>query len=219
MKLYASGILVVNFLLVSACFSQPSVAVFCSADNKASSDFKALAYNLGKQLGEHNFGLVTGGSKTGLMKEVVDGYTSIAKSKKTLYGVMPQVLYPYNVHHEEILPENLLWVDTLHIRLARFAELADTIVILPGGFGTLHELMDFLAHNQFALTSKPIIVINYKGYWDNLLAQFNVMNEAQLLADKHLKALHVVDSDDACIKTLINNAGSNQQGLSDHYWN
>lgn len=211
--------LLLSCLFVSFGFAQHMVAVFCSADNKVSGAYKTMAYNLGKKLGSHNFGLVTGGSKTGLMKEVVDGYISSAHTKKGLYGVMPHVLYSYNVHHEDILTENLLWVDTLHLRLARFAELAQTIIILPGGFGTLHELMDFLAHNQFALTSKPIILINYQGYWDNLLAQFKVMNEQQLLADKHLHAIHVVDSEDECMNILVNDCAIHQeQGLSDHYW-
>lgn len=195
------------------------VAVFCSADNKVSEHFKSVAYNLGHQLGMHGFGLITGGSKTGLMLEVTNGFVSTTKDRDTLHGIMPKVLQAYNAHHPDIPSHNLTWVDSIYIRLTHFHKLADVIVILPGGFGTLHELMDFLVHHQFALSNKPIILINIDGYWDYLLQQFNVMNQEQLLADKHLHILTVVASEDECIQKIINNNLSvNHEGLSNHYW-
>ncbi len=224
MKVYfflaASATILLTTLNIFTNDSIVRVAVFCSADDKVSESFKILAHNLGKQLAKHNFGLITGGSRTGLMKEVVDGYTSGATSLENLYGVMPQVLAEYNVHHPAIPQENLHWVKTLHIRLAKYHDLADIIIILPGGFGTLHELMDFLVHNQFALNVKPIILINSQGYWDNLLAQFQTMIKHKLLSPKHLTALSLVKSDDECIEKLINQEFlySEKDGLSSYYW-
>src|SRR5579871_4935985 len=122
---------------VSSSPTFPTVAIFCSADDKASESFKSLAHKLGQMLGERGFGLVTGGSKTGLMKAVIDGYAAKASHLNTLYGVMPKVLQKYNVHHALIPFEQLIWVDSMHARLEQFHTLSDSIIILPGGFGTL----------------------------------------------------------------------------------
>lgn len=195
------------------------VAVFCGANNKVSDQLKKLSYNLGTLLGNNNFGLVTGGSRTGLMQEVVNGYVATAPDVKNLYGVLPQVLAHYNVRHDAIPTENFTWVETLHVRLAKFHELSDIIVVLPGGFGTLHEMMDFLVHNQFALTKKPIILINYKGYWDPLLLQFKIMIKAQMLSLAHLASLIIVQSEDECMQKLITKElNYTEQGLNTRYW-
>lgn len=204
-----------NFVVIT---QMPKVAIFCSADDKVSERFKQVAYSLGKQLGSLHCGLITGGSKTGLMKEVVDGYASTAQDLKQLYGVMPQVLMQYNVHHSAIPQENFTWTETMHARLATFHALADVIIILPGGFGTLHELMDFLVHNQFALCKKRIILLNPDGFWDNLLAQFHVMVEQKLLALKHLELLTLVSSEQACIEKLVTEQCQAEHGLQTHYW-
>lgn len=205
-------------LLFSADPVLPKVAVFCSADNKASQSFKALAQNLGKKLGQNNFGLITGGSKTGLMKEVTDGYLAAAPHTNNLYGIMPEVLKKYDAHHPGIAPAQLLWVDTMHKRLETFHELSDIIVILPGGFGTLHELMDFLVAKQFSLTKKPIILINYEQYWDNLLKLFQTMQDNNLLAQSHQNIFVVVQDEDECICAIQSAQQANFQELDSHYW-
>lgn len=199
--------------------TQPNVAVFCSADDKACDQFKIIAYNLGIKLAKHNFGLVTGGSRTGLIKEVVDGYAAHAQNLGHLYGVLPQALAPYNVHHLLIPQNNLKWSKNIHSRLMDFHELADIIIILPGGYGTLHELMDFLVHNQFGLHKTQMLLININGYWDHLISLFQTMLKQQLLSPKHLEALLIVESADQCIeKILLKDNHNTQQGLDSHYW-
>ena len=219
-----------GFLVIGIHFSISSqnpvlnVAVFCSADDKASSEYKQVAHKLGRALAKHQLGLITGGSKTGLMKEVVDGYVLASPVRKTVFrnnvhGVMLQAFADFDVHHPSIPSENLKWVDTIHERFTVFHELADVIVVLPGGFGTLHELLDFLVHKQFGLTEKPIILFNSNGYWNPLLLQFQNMITEQLLTDKALAGLQVVDSVDTCMKAI--GATENdfpKQGLDDRYW-
>lgn len=150
---------ILTFWLPNSFSQTPyNVAVFCSADNKVADSFKLLAHNLGTLLGKHGFGLVTGGSQTGLMKEVTDGYCSTAQTLDYLYGIMPEALRPYNAQHKKIPENQLLWVDTMHNRLTAFHNASDAIIILPGGYGTLHELMDFLVHSQFELIKKRLLL-------------------------------------------------------------
>jgi len=195
------------------------VAVFCGADDKVCDQFKAAAYNLGRQLGTNNFGLVTGGSRTGLMNEITNGYMSTLANPQHLHGVIPQVLAQYDIHHRSIPQENIRWTKTIHTRLATFHELTDAIIVLPGGFGTLHELMDFLVHRQFGLNKKPIILFNPNGFWNSLLMQFNIMIEQKLLSPKHMEVFAVVSCEDECIQVLtMQDQFTSQHGLNSHYW-
>ncbi|MBT4855640.1 TIGR00730 family Rossman fold protein [bacterium] len=195
------------------------VAVFCSADNKVASHLKTMSYNLGNLLAKAKFGLVTGGSKTGLMKEVVDGYHESAQTLSNLHGVIPQALFDYNIHHPSIPCRNIQWVDTLHVRLKVFHELSDAVIVLPGGFGTLHELMDFLANNQFALSKTPVILVNDNHYWDPLLEQFSTMQKASLLAEQHLNFIKVVNTPQECMDILdCGEIAFDEHGLKTLYW-
>jgi uncharacterized protein (TIGR00730 family) len=228
--IWHKGVLYVGLLVMSILSSLSSqsvsinVAVFCSADDKASSQYKQVAHELGGMLAKHQFGLITGGSKTGLMKEVVDGYVLASPVRSTVFrnnvhGVMLQAFADFDVHHPSIPSENFQWVDTIHERFTVFHELADVIIVLPGGFGTLHELLDFLVHKQFGLIEKSIILFNSNGYWNPLLLQFQNMVTEQLLTEKSLAGLQVVDSTDACVKAIIASEDTTStQGLHDRYW-
>lgn len=219
-----------SLLLLTLLITQPyssnattknlNIAVFCSADDKACDSFKNLAYTLGIHLEHNNFGLVTGGSRTGLMKEVIDGYSAASSTHKNLYSILPEVLQSYNVQHPLIPVEQVIWIKTMHARLETFQELSDLIIILPGGFGTLHELIDFLVHNQFSLSKKAIILLNYNGYWDNLLALFQTMVDQNLLSSSHKESVAIATSLDSCIEIHLKKPMplSPEQGLSSHYW-
>jgi hypothetical protein len=206
------------FLFNSIISARPNsnVAVFCSADDKASAHFKSVAHSLGSQLARHNFGLVTGGSRTGLMKEVVDGYANATTNLENLYGILPQALINYNVHHLSIPAKNLMWSKDIHSRLSDFHALTDIIIILPGGYGTLHELMDFLVHNQFGIHKTQIILLNIDGFWNHLLSLFKSMADQQLVSLKHLNMLTIVQSVEECIQCI--NSVHEVQDLASHYW-
>lgn len=208
------------FLIFFPCFANnPKVAVFCSADDKAPLEFKNLAYQLGQQLGINNFGLITGGSRTGLMKEIVDGYTNQKGNPNQLYGILPLALKQFNVQHQSIPQENLKWAQNIHERLLDFHQLADIIIVLPGGYGTLHELMDFLVHNQFGIHKTQILLINLNGFWDPFLTMLNTMQSHNLLAKKHFDILSVVISIDECIaKILCKDSSNSEHGLNTYYW-
>lgn len=217
------ALLLVLTLLTQINFAQTcTVAVFCSADNKVSPVFKTAAFNLGTLLGKHGFGLVTGGSQTGLMKEVVDGYTKTSDSRKNLFGVMPEVLKPYDVHHKKISEKNFIWVSDMQTRLNTFHSLSNALIILPGGFGTLHELLDFLVHCQFDLIKKiPIILCNLDGYWNNFMQQLAVMEEHSLLHKKHLAMITLANTEQECFDILChltNTSFHDHHGLDSLYW-
>jgi len=89
-------------------------------------------------------------------------------------------------------------VSTMHQRKARMAELADAFLILPGGYGTLEELLEVVTWAQLRLHAKPCILINTAGYWDGLLAFLDTAVAAGFLKAKNRELLRVAgDADEA----------------------
>lgn len=193
-----------------------SVGVFCSADDKIAEYYKKEAFILGSELASCGIQLITGGSRTGLMKAVIDGYYFVKKDH-FVYGIMPKILKEFDVCHPLLKETNVIWTDSISQRLDLFIMQCDHVIILPGGWGTLHELMNFLVHQQFGYCTKKIILFDSSNYWTHLLIQFKHMIKAGTLSEKHLDQLIVVSS----IKDLfsqLNSNGTYSNGLLDRFW-
>ena len=141
------------------------VAVYCGSSSGHDPVFVAEAFALGSGLAAAGLGLVYGGANAGLMGAVADA--ALAAGAEVI-GVLPQVLAGREIAHDGLT--RLEQVLTMHERKARMAELADAFLILPGGYGTLDEMMEAVTWAQLRLHDKPCILINTAGYWNGLLA-------------------------------------------------
>lgn len=183
-----------------------SIAVFGNSNYSIPEAFKKQAFLLGKMLAENSYSIVTGGSKRGLIKEVTDGYLNVA-SASNIIGVLPEVLREHNDLHEGISSDNIHWTETIYDRLQMFHNKVDTIIVLPGGLGTLHELMDCLVNNLFSISSKPIVLVNMFGFWNKQLEQFDDMVKNNALTTDHIKLLNVVNDAIEVINILKSEKG------------
>jgi hypothetical protein len=141
------------------------VAVYCGSACGTNPCYCAEATALGKAIAAVGMGLVYGGASIGLMGAVAD---AALESGAKVIGVLPEVLAGKEIAHRGLTALEL--VRTMHERKARMTELADAILVLPGGYGTLDELMEAVTWAQLGLHSKPCILINTANYWDGLLA-------------------------------------------------
>ena len=195
-----------------------SICVFCSGDEKAPQEYKLLAYELGAMLAKHNCALVTGGGSNGLMKCVNDGHTSINHNMPR-YGIIPHVFREFDLQHGDIKSEHLHWVNNTHERLTGMYSLCDEVVVLPGGFGTLHELLDCLVHNQFGVIKKRIYLFNIANYWQAFLQQCKVMLEQKTLAPQHFDYIITVNTLDELMAHIKSHQPLQiQQGFADKHW-
>jgi hypothetical protein len=140
------------------------VAVYCGSANGNNPAFLAEAVALGEAIAAAGLGLVYGGASVGLMGAVADAALS---GGSEVIGVLPEVLAGREIAHNGLTRLEL--VPTMHERKARMAALADAFLVLPGGYGTLDELLEAVTWAQLKLHSKPCILINTVGYWDGLL--------------------------------------------------
>ena len=134
-------------------------------------------------------GLVYGGANVGLMGAVADA--ALAGGAEVI-GILPDVLAGKEIAHTGLT--TLETVPTMHERKARMAELADAFLVLPGGYGTLDELMEAVTWAQLGLHSKLCILINTAGYWDGLLKFLDSAVAAGFLREENRQLLLVASS-------------------------
>jgi len=141
------------------------VAVFCGSADGTNPAFVAEARALGALIAAAGLGLVYGGASVGLMGTVADA--ALAGGAEVI-GVLPAVLTGREIEHTGLTSLEL--VPTMHVRKARQVELADAFLVLPGGYGTMDEMVEVVTWAQLGLHAKPCILINTAGYWNGLLA-------------------------------------------------
>jgi hypothetical protein len=140
------------------------VAVFCGSAIGNNPAFLAEARALGKLIAANGLGLVYGGTSVGLMGAVAD--EALAHGADVV-GVLPEVLVEREIAHRGLAALEI--VTTMHQRKARMYDLARAFIALPGGYGTLDELLEIVTWAQLSLHAKPCILINTANYWDGLL--------------------------------------------------
>jgi uncharacterized protein (TIGR00730 family) len=180
-----------------ASLNQPGrrVAVYCGSAAGTNTAFRVEATALGKAIAAAGLGLVYGGANVGLMGAVADA--ALAAGAEVI-GVLPAVLAGKEIAHVGLTV--LEMVPTMHERKARMAELADAFLVLPGGYGTLDELMEAVTWAQLGMHSKPCILINTAGYWNGLLAFLDSAVSAGFLKEENKQLLLVASSSAEAVK-------------------
>ncbi len=141
------------------------IGVYCGASEGSHPAFRAEAEALGEAIAAAGMTLVYGGASRGLMGAVAD---AALRRGGEVIGVLPEVLVGREIAHRGLTSLEL--VATMHERKARIHRLAGAFIALPGGHGTLDELMEAITWAQIGLHSKPCILVNTLGYWNGLLA-------------------------------------------------
>src|ERR1700761_2257788 len=165
------------------------VCVFCGSSLGAKQESRAEAVTLGRLLGEAGLGLVYGGAQVGLMGAVADA--ALAHGSEVI-GVIPRSLAASEVAHQNL--SQLVLVETMHERKALMAQEADAFVALPGGFGTLDEFFEILTWAQLGIHTKPCLLVNTAGYYDQLLSFLGIAVDQGFLKEKNRALIHVTDS-------------------------
>ena len=147
-----------------------SVCVFCSSAGGLPEEYRSAARELGRELAGRGHRLVYGGGNVGLMGEVA---RSVHAHGGTVVGVIPQGLVDRELAYDPA--DELVVTETLRERKAKMDARADAFVALPGGFGTLEELLEVLTLRQLRLHDRPIVLVNVAGYWDPFLAMVQDM--------------------------------------------
>ncbi len=173
-------------------------AVYCGSAPGTHPAFLAEARALGSALASAGIDVVYGGANIGLMGAVADA--ALAGGTEVI-GVLPEILSGREIAHTGLTRIEI--VATMHQRKARMVALADAFLILPGGYGTLDEMMEIVTWSQLRLHAKPCIAINTNGYWNGLLQFLDTAVDAGFLLPENRKLLMVADNAHDSIRMLL----------------
>ena len=173
------------------------ICVYAGANPGNDDCYRAAAQNLANILVRRGIGIVYGGGNLGLMGELAD---TVLAAGGEVVGIMPRQLVEKEVAHLGLT--DLQVVDSMHERKAVMAELSDAFVALPGGIGTLEEIIEVYTWSQLGLHRKASALLNINGYYDGLTAFLDHAVTEGFLARSHRELLVVIERPEELVESL-----------------
>ena len=175
-----------------------SVAVFCGSKLGNNKLFAQHAEEVGLMLAQKNIQLVYGGGNRGLMGIVAN---TVLKTQGKVVGVIPSLLNDKEQQHDALTTLHI--VETMHERKKMMFELCEAAIILPGGFGTMDELFEIITWNQLSIHDKAIVLLNSDGYYNNLIAHLQQMQEEGFLYTPWNESFFIIQAPKALISLMV----------------
>lgn len=180
------------------------ICVYCASSNHVPEIYVAAARALGEGMAGRGWTLVYGGGSVGLMGALAE---AVHGAGGTVIGIIPQALLDREVGY--LRADDLIVTTTLRERKRLMEEHADAFVALPGGFGTLEELLEIMTLRQLAYHDKPIVIVNIGGYFGAMLEQFERIFAEHFAHDRYRELYRVVDTCEAALELLAGRSTDN----------
>ena len=174
-----------------------SVCVYCASSTKIAATYFEVANNLGRLLGEKGLNVVNGAGNIGLMRAVSDATLAAGG---TVTGVIPHFMVEQDWYHKGLT--QLIEVETMHERKQLMANLSDACIALPGGCGTLEELLEVITWKQLGLYVNPIVILNANHYYDPLLKLFEQAIQEQFMRPQHQRLWAVAETAEEAVELI-----------------
>lgn len=175
-----------------------SVCVYSASSTKISPCYVKCAEALGKELARKQIRLINGAGNMGLMRACAD---SALAGGGQVTGVIPRFMIEQGWHHQGLT--ELVITDTMHERKRRMADLSDGIIALPGGCGTLEELLEVITWKQLGLYLKPIVILNVNRFFDPLLEMLQKAVEEHFMRPEHAAIWNVAGTPEEAVGLLF----------------
>jgi uncharacterized protein (TIGR00730 family) len=174
------------------------VCVFCGSSPGGRAAYAEATAELARVLVDDGLGIVYGGADVGLMATLAD--TALAAGGEVI-GVIPRALVEKEIAHNGL--SDLRMVDSMHERKALMADLSDAFVALPGGLGTLEELLEIYTWAQLGLHQKPCALLDVEGYYARLADFLEHVVEERFLREDH-RAMLIVEREPRTLLERLN---------------
>ena len=173
------------------------VCVYCASSARSDPEHRAAAEGLGRHLAAAGVEIVCGGGAVGSMGALADG--ALAAGGRVV-GVLPRFMLELEWAHPRL--SELVEVADMHERKRRMLDGADGVVALPGGCGTLEELLEALTWKRLGLHAAPIVLVNVRGFYDPLVAQLERSIAEGFMDARHGAMWSVVDRPEETLAAL-----------------
>lgn len=160
------------------------ICVYCGSNTGVRPLYAEAAQDLADVLVRHDLELVYGGANKGIMGIIAD---AVLERGGSVHGVIPKMLCEKEIAHRGLTELHV--VASMHARKTMMAALSDGFVAMPGGFGTLEEIVEIVTWGQLRFHDKPCGLLNVDGYFDHLLSYLDHANEEGFLRDENRRML------------------------------
>lgn len=174
------------------------VCVYSASSTQIDEAYFTAARTLGTLLAEKGISLINGAGKMGLMAAVTD---AVMQHGGEAIGVIPRFMVEQGWHHTGM--SQLLVVNDMHERKQTMARLSDAVIALPGGCGTLEELLEVITWKQLGLYLNPIILLNTKGYFTPLLEMMQRAVDEHFMRTQHAAIWRVAQTPEEAVEMLF----------------
>jgi uncharacterized protein (TIGR00730 family) len=175
-----------------------TVAVYCASSRQTDPVFPEAARRLGAQLARGGVGIVYGGGAVGSMGALADGALGAGGR---VVGVLPRFMAELEWGHPRV--SEMRQVESMHERKHAMIQGADAVVGLPGGCGTLEELLEAITWKRLGLYSGPIAILNLRGFFDPLLAMLERCIAERFMDERHAAMWVAVEQPEDVLPALL----------------
>lgn len=173
------------------------VVVYSASSAAIDQVYVDAAVRLGELLATNHFTCINGGGNLGLMGAVIN---SVLQHKGKVKGVIPQFMVDSGWGHPNLTEQ--IVTTSMHERKQKMADLSKAVIALPGGVGTLEELLEIITWKQLGLYNHPIVILNTNNYYGTLLAMFDNMIEQNFMHTRYRDMWVVVDTPEEAIAEI-----------------
>tara|TARA_B110000003_G_scaffold81038_1_gene82775 strand:- start:3984 stop:4586 length:603 start_codon:yes stop_codon:yes gene_type:complete len=174
------------------------ISVFCGAHLGKSPEYKIAAEQIGKLMAEKNLEVIFGGGNVGLMKVVAD--TAIENGGKVT-GITLRSLHEFELTNP-IINETII-TDSLFERKEKFLDMSDAFIVLPGGVGSMDELLEVMVSNQLGGINKPVGLLNIDGYYDGFLEWLQRSVDDEFVSIENQKQVLVSNNAEELLEIIL----------------
>ena len=174
-----------------------SVCVYCASSTKIDSAYFEAARELGTLLGQRHIRLINGAGGIGLMSATAD---AVLAAGGEVTGVIPHFMVEQGWQHKGLT--EMIEVENMHQRKQKMADLSDAVIALPGGCGTLEELLEIITWKQLGLYLNPIVILNTNGFFDPLLAMLQRAMDENFMRQQHGTIWHVASTPQEAVELI-----------------
>lgn len=174
-----------------------NICVYSASSTKIVPIYFEAAEELGKILAQKHINLINGAGCLGLMCRISDAALAAGG---TVTGVIPRFMVEQGWHHKGLT--RLIETESMHERKQLMADLSDGVIALPGGCGTLEELLEIITWKQLGLYLKPIVILNTNGFYNPLLEMFQQAISQNFMRKEHGNIWHVAQTPEEAVNLL-----------------
>ena len=166
-----------------------NITVYCASSRLVTDEYIRDTEKLGRLLGERKIHIINGAGNIGLMRVLAD---SVLSSGGTVTGVIPQFMVDKGLLHANLT--SVIQTETMHERKKIMADMSDAVVALPGGYGSMEELLEIITWRQLGLYHNPIIILNTNDFYNPLLEMFSRAINEKFIREEHARLWNVAST-------------------------